>query len=77
MQFFDPPVAGYKNVKVVSLNANSFDYNVSHVSGSPVLDAGDFVKLTNGYNWEPSPYGIQYNKTIQSEFLLDHSGTRS
>lgn len=76
-KFITAPPSGYKNVKLVSLNANSFDSSVSHIIGSTVIDAGSIVKLPNGYNWEPNEYGIQYGKSALSEFLLSHSGTRS
>ena len=77
VKFVAAPDSGYKNVKIVSLNANSFENNVSHVINSTVIDAGDLVRLPNGYTWEPNDKGIQYGKTTQSKFLLDHSGTRS
>jgi hypothetical protein len=74
---FDAPPGGYKNVKIVSLNSNSYDSNVSHVALSTVIDAGREMKLPNGYSWEPDQYGIQYSHTAMAEFLLKHTGTRS
>lgn len=77
VQFTSPPNSGYKNIKIVSLNANGFENTISHKIHSTVIDAGDMVRLPNGYMWEPNSLGIQYGKSTQSEFLLTHSGTRS
>lgn len=76
-KFVNAPISGYKNVKIISLNANGFDSNLSHIVNSTVIDAGDYVRLPNGYYWEPAKYGIQYGKSTLSNFLLKHSGTRS
>jgi hypothetical protein len=73
VRFSTPPQVGYKNVKIVALNVDSVQTNLSHVSGSTVIDAGDAVRMPWGYNWEPSPNGLQYNDSTQARFILSHS----
>ena len=73
VRFSTAPNVGYKNVKIVALNVDSTQTNLSHAVGSTVIDAGNTVRMPWGYNWEPSPLGMQYNDSTQGRFMLDHS----
>jgi hypothetical protein len=66
------PSTGYRNVKIVSLNVDSSTQNLSHVEGTGVMDAGHVVNFPSPYTWEPTPNGLQYSKSTQARFLLDH-----
>jgi hypothetical protein len=66
------PSTGYRNVKIVSLNVDSSTQNLSHVEGTGVMDAGHVVSFPSPYTWEPASNGLQYSKSNQAKFLLDH-----
>jgi hypothetical protein len=72
----EPPV-GWKNVKIVALNSDITDNNPIHLANSEVIDSSNMVTVPGGYNWEPTPFGLQYSTSNQARFLLQHSGTRS
>ena len=71
------PPYGFKNVRITSLNVDVANTNPVHVAGSEVIDAGNAVKLPGGYQWEPTPEGLQFSFSNQAKFLLNHSGTRN
>jgi hypothetical protein len=72
------PPAGWKNIRIVSLNVEASNNVPVHVTGATVIDAGDDVKLPGGtYIWQPAPNGLQYSDSNQAKFLRDHPGTRS
>lgn len=75
VQFTKAPMVGYKNIKIISLKTDSLNVYVSHNIGDDVYDAGGLVQFN--YNWESSPLGLQYNRSSQSDFLLDHGLKRS
>lgn len=72
-----PPQSGFKNVKIISMNYDDIGETLSHIELSTVIDAGTETQLPTGYQWEPAPLGLQYNRTELASFLLEHSGTRS
>jgi len=71
-----PPI-GYKNVRITSLNTEAENTTPVHLNGVEVIDAGTFVNLPGGYQWESASQGLQYSTSDQAKFLLNHSGTRS
>ena len=73
VQFNVPPTVGTKNVQIISLNQISYKTQISHVNGSAVIDAGRDVQIPGGYNWEPTPNGLQYSTSNMALFLLEHS----
>ena len=71
------PPPGWRNIKIVGLTVD-FDNNTPiHINGADVIDASKCVQIPNGYQWEPTPHGLQYSKSKQAQFLLEHSGTNS
>ena len=72
VRFVSPPITGFKNVKLVSLNKDSVDQTISHVALSTVIDAGSNVTLPVNYTWEPTRHGLQYSNSPQALFFLDH-----
>jgi len=60
-------------VQIISLNQISYKTQISHVNGSAVIDAGRDVQIPGGYNWEPTPNGLQYSTSNMALFLLEHS----
>ena len=71
------PSIGWRNVRIVALNTDAASANPVHGMDAEVIDAGNSVRMPNGYAWEPTPLGLQYSGSEQSKFLLQHSGTRS
>lgn len=76
VNIFNAPTNGYRNVKYTRWYKNSTTTTVCHQVGDVIVDAGYRVKLPTGYNWEPSYYGLQWNKSTMANFLLDHTGTK-
>ena len=78
VQFNTAPPVGWKNVRLASpryeVNHNA---QISHITGSTVVAAGDRQTVPGGYVWESTPYGMQYSSSAMARFLLDHTGTRS
>ena len=72
VMFYVPPKLGHKNVKIASLNSEGFESDLSHLVLSTVVDAGERVRFPTPYQWEPTPRGMQYERTPQSLFLLNH-----
>jgi hypothetical protein len=68
-----PPV-GYKNIKFVEVIGSTT--SICHFSNVIVQDSGTNMLIPGGYNWEPSPMGLQYNNSPQVKFLLEHPGAR-
>jgi hypothetical protein len=75
VSFVSPPPAGYKNIKISSLNRDSIETNVSHVILSTVIDAGTRTRFPAPYTWEPTIHGLQYSRTSQAIFLLNHQSS--
>jgi len=75
VKFLSPPSAGYRNVKISNLNRDSIETNVSHVVLSTVIDAGTMVRFPTPYAWEPAPRGLQYSKSDQAMFILNHQSS--
>jgi hypothetical protein len=71
-----PPV-GWRNVRIAALNTEAANTVPVHIAGSTVIDASAGVKLPGGYNWQPSPNGLQYSNSNMAIFLKEHQGTRS
>ena len=71
------PPPGWRNVRIVALNADFNNNAPVHVSAADVIDASINVAIPGGYQWEPAINGLQHSKSKQARFLLDHSGTRS
>lgn len=68
------PTVGIKNVQIIALNHLGYDTQLSHIVGSTVVDAGEQVQIPGGYQWIPTPQGLQYSQSDLSKFLLEHSG---
>lgn len=76
--FNDPPQVGWRNVKIAAPNAEAaVDSNLSHRTGSTVIDAGTRVTIPGGYRWEASPQGLQQSDSALARFLLANADTRS
>lgn len=73
IQFVQPPSVGFRNIKIVSRITDNTINNLSHSAGSTVIKASGNVVFPNGYQWEPSVYGLQYNKTPMVKFMLDNA----
>ena len=72
-----PPI-GWRNVKIAAPKREANEQvSFVHASGSIVIDASENLDILGGYNWIPSPDGLQYNDSILTRFLEDHTGTRS
>lgn len=68
-----PPV-GNKNIQI---SRELQQTNICHIANSVVQDAGTQVIIPGGYNWEPTPHGLQYSKSGMAKFILNHPGTIS
>lgn len=71
-----PPV-GWRNVRIAALNVEASNTVPVHNRGEEVIDGGPIVKLPTGYNWQPTPNGLQYSNSNMAIFLREHQGTRS
>ena len=72
--FVNAPPVGNKNIQVTNLVQLGYDKQLCHQYGSTVIDAGTEVQIPGGYNWVPTPLGLQYSQTELAKFLLSHSG---
>ena len=75
VKFTTAPPVGVKNVQITALNQISYKTQLSHVSGSTVIDAGTQVQIPGGYQWVSTPNGLQYSDSHLAIFLLEHSGS--
>ena len=66
------PPYGWKNIKMIEQVTTS--NTLVHSAGSVIQDAGTELLIPGGYNWEPSPNGMQYNINPMVRFLLNHPG---
>ena len=73
--FNNPPDNGVKNIQITSLTNISYTTQLSHASGSTVIDAGIQVQIPGGYSWVSTPNGLQYSNSELGIFLLEHSGS--
>jgi hypothetical protein len=74
VEFVVAPPIGTKNIQVTALNKLGYDTQLSHISGSTVIDAGTQVQIPGGYKWIATPHGLQYSQSELAKFLLSHSG---
>lgn len=76
--FNTPPQVGWRNVKIAAPYAEvSINSYLSHRVGSTVIDAGSSVAIPGGYQWQPTPNGLQYSDSAMARFLLDNAGAGS
>ena len=74
VEFVIAPPSGVKNIQITNLVSLGFDTQLSHLAGSTIIDAGTNVQIPGGYQWVPTPNGLQYSQTELAKFLLMHSG---
>ena len=78
VQFNTAPAVGWRNVRIASPRSEvRFSSQISHLAGSTVLAAGYSQTIPGGYQWVPTPDGLQYSNSSLASFLLNHPGTRS
>jgi hypothetical protein len=78
VQFNSAPPVGWRNVRIASPRSEvKFTSQISHIAGSTVISAGYSQTIPGGYQWIPTPNGLQYSSSSLARFLLNHPGTRS
>lgn len=78
IEFDNAPPVGWRNVRISSPRYEvSYNSQISHIAGATVIAAGIDQTIPGGYQWIPTPNGLQYSPSSMATFLLNHQGTRS